>query len=268
MKRASLAFLVCVAATGAFALAGCGGASSTSEPTGPTVPPATAPTTTTVPTTTTTPPRIELSVYFLRDGKIAAARRSVPETQAVATAALQELLAGPNGTDRAAGLSTAIPGGTSFHDLEVTGGVASLSLDGDLSHEAEGEVVYTLTQFSSVRSVALAGQSLTRASFEEVTPAILVESPAPGGTITSPLRVSGTANTFEATFLLKLTDVAGNQAFKQVVTATSGSGTRGTFDVSIPFEASPGPAQLVAYETSAENGQPIHVVVIPVEVAR
>ena len=42
---------------------------------------------------------------------------------------------------------------------------------------------------------------------------------------------------------------------KQIVTATSGSGTRGTFDVRVPFKAPSGSAiELYAYEASAEDG--------------
>ena len=55
--------------------------------------------------------------------------------------------------------------------------------------------------------------------------------------MTAPLRLAGTANTFEATFEYDLLDPAGKVLKHDFVTATSGSGTRGTFDVTIPFEA-------------------------------
>jgi hypothetical protein len=209
-----------------------------------------------------------LEVFFLRDGKVAAARREVPATTAVATAALRALLAGPSAEEGDAGLSSAVSASNAFHDLRVDGGVARASFDGNLSPAAEAQIVYTLTQFSSVDAVALDGRKLTRADFEELTPAILVESPVVGDTISSPVRVRGTANTFEATFLLELRlDAVGRKAFEHVVTATSGSGQRGTFDVTIRFDADGGgPATLVAYEESAEDGRPIHRVEIPVSV--
>jgi hypothetical protein len=151
-----------------------------------------------------------------------------------------------------------------FRDLRVDGGVASVTLPGDLTRAAQAQVVYTLTQFSSVREVDLGGKTVGRGDFEDLTPAILVEEPAPGDAVTSPVRIRGTANTFEATFLVKLV-ISGRTAFQQVVNATSGSGTRGTFDVSVPFKVGTGgPGMLTAYESSAENGQPIHVVQIPV----
>jgi hypothetical protein len=261
------AVVVGIAVAGFMAAADSGGESSTTL-TATTEPTTTAPPTTTTAPTTTATSTIVLRVYFLREGKVATADREVPETTAVATAALTELFAGPSSTDRTAGLSSALAGGTTFHDLKIAGGVANVSIDGDVSTEGQAQIVYTLTQFSTVDSVDLDGRNLARSDFEDVTPAILVESPAPGDTVSSPVRIAGTANTFEATFVVKLTDVAGSEVFQQAVTATSGSGTRGTFDVSIPFEASPGPARLVAYEESAENGQPVHVVTIPVEVSR
>ena len=74
------------------------------------------------------------------------------------------------------------------------------------------------------------GERLTRADFEDYTPAILVESPLPFQDVTSPVRASGTANTFEANFNYELTDTDGRIVDENFVTATSGTGTRGTFE--------------------------------------
>ena len=203
-----------------------------------------------------------LRVYFLRDGKVAPVARAVPVTQAVAAAALRALVAGPTEN----GLSTAIPPGTRAPVPTVADGVATVDFPGGLSHAAVAQIVYTLTQFPTVRSVratrSLDGTKLTRADFEDVTPAILVESPLPGERIESPLRVRGTANTFEATFVLELRNSSDRTLSRETVTATSGSGTRGTFDTTISFGAG-GPAWLVAYEPSAENGKPLRTVRIP-----
>jgi len=47
--------------------------------------------------------------------------------------------------------------------------------------------------------------------------------------------------------------------------ATSGTGTRGTFDVSIPFAlTNPGAGTITVYEASAADGSPINEVAIPV----
>ena len=67
---------------------------------------------------------------------------------------------------------------------------------------------------------------VTRADFEALTPAIFIESPCVGDSVGSPLAVSGTANTFEATFRVELLTTSGSKLAKRTVTATSGSGTR------------------------------------------
>ena len=73
----------------------------------------------------------------------------------------------------------------------------------------------------------------------------------------------GTANTFEATFEYEVLDAAGKVVAKHFVTATSGSGTRGTYDVTIRFDAPAGAGKLVVYELSAADGSRIHQVEIP-----
>jgi germination protein M len=247
--------------------AGCGKSSShraapsvTSSSTTSTT--ATAPTTTSVQVPTTV-----VRVYFLRDGKVAPVARELPQTQAVAFASLEELFAGPSGVDRADGLTTAVPPNTSAGAVTLVNGVALVDIP-QLPRAGLAQVVYTLTQFPTVRGVRT-GRSigdtkpLTRADFEDVTPAILVESPLPHQAVSSPFRVVGTANTFEATFTARLLDAAGRQLVQKVVTATSGSGTRGTYAVTLTFPDSATPRWLEVYEPSAENGQPLHKVRIP-----
>jgi len=82
----------------------------------------------------------------------------------------------------------------------------------------------------------------------------------------SPLHVTGTANTFEAQFVLELHDASGHVLSSQPVHATSGTGTRGTFDATVTFTAT-GPATLVAYERSARDGSPINMVEVAVTLA-
>jgi germination protein M len=244
-------------------VAGCGkhtayqGQTTTAPP-----PPAPPPAVTTTPNQT-----IAVKVYFLRDGKIAAAQRIVPATQAVGRAALDALLEGPTSAERAAGLSNGVSAGTTYRNLAIANGVAGLELTRSLDARGRAQLVYTLTQFPTVRAVRLGAKLLTRADFEEVTPLIFVESPVVGETVTSPLRIRGTANTFEATFQVELR-AGGHRVIKGPVTATSGSGTRGTFDVSLPFKVQRAMAGvLIAYELSAANGRPVHIVRIPVRLA-
>src|SRR5919201_2639768 len=261
MRR--LIFLAVVAALAA----GCGhGARSTL----PVVRSSTsAQTTAAVPTTkqlrTSQVTELLVKVYFLRDGKIAPVARTV-STWAVATAALQQLDSGLTPADVRLGLTDSFRGGVALRT--ISNGVALIDQTEDLSHAALAQVVYTLTQFPTVHGVRTQrmlgdAKPLTRADFEDVTPAILVESPLPGETVTSPLRVSGTANTFEATFDLEIRNSSGVRVAWRFVTASSGSGTRGTYDTTISFPHTGGPLTLVAYEPSAENGKPLHIVRIP-----
>ena len=104
----------------------------------------------------------------------------------------------PSATDRADGLVTAVPANASPGAVTLVNGVAVVDLP-QLSRAGLAQVVYTLTEFPSVRGVRTARsigdtKPLTRADFEDVTPQILVESPLPHASVASPLRVHGTAN--------------------------------------------------------------------------
>ncbi|MGI8862449.1 MAG: Gmad2 immunoglobulin-like domain-containing protein [Gaiellaceae bacterium] len=86
--------------------------------------------------------------------------------------------------------------------------------------------------------------------------------------MTSPLRATGTANTFEANFQYELTDTDGRIIAEDFVTATSGTGTRGTFEFSVPFEVDFGVGSLIVFESSAKDGSRINLVEIPLRMKR
>ena len=244
-------------AAAALLLAGCGGDEEATP---------TDTDTTTVPAETT-----ELRVYWLRDGKVWPALREIDQTTAIAQAALDELLAGPTAEEGAElEFTTAIPEDTEGVVASVEDGVATVELSTDLPDEPLAQVVYTLTQFVTVESVDIQGNTLTRADFEDFTPAVLVESPLSFESVASPLRVTGTANTFEATFNYELADTDGLIVDENFVTATSGTGTRGTFDFTtapftVPFD---GVGSLIVFELSAKDGSRINLVEIPLRMAR
>jgi len=175
------------------------------------------------------------------------------------------LFDGPIGDEQAIELTTALPDGVR-PSVTIEAGSARVSgAPDDLPREALAQVVYTLTQFPTVESVVVGGADYTRAELEDLTPAILVESPLPFEPVTAPLRVTGTANTFEATFEYELTDPDGKIVKRGFTTATSGSGTRGTFDFRIPFEiAQSGLGELIVFERSAADGSRTNLVEIPV----
>jgi hypothetical protein len=218
-------------------------------------------------TTTTTPTLRSLRIYFLKDGKVQPVLRQIGSTIAVASAALAELTDGPRADEsQALGLRTAVPASTLFGDLAVKDGVATFTTSAPLERLALAQVVYTLTQFPTVKAVETGGKRYTRADFETETPQILVESPLPFQAVKSPLKASGTANTFEATFEYDLYDPQARIVKHNFVTATSGNGVRGTFDFSTPFEVEEsGLGKLVVYERSAENGQRVNIVQIPIQ---
>jgi len=250
-------------------LVGCGGEEA-SEGTAPadTTPPTITEPIQTVATVPETTPAI-VTIYFLRDGKVGAASRAVVAGPQIGRAAIMELLEGPGGPEQAAGMRTSIPSGTQLEGLSISKGLAEVELSQPLDTEASAQVVHTLTQFPTVRMVSIEHmQPRSRADLEEFSPSVLVESPTPGEQVSSPLRITGTANTFEATFNVEVVDERGRVLGKRFVTATSGSGTRGTFDAEVPFKANgAGPGKLVVFELSAEDGSRIHEVEIPLQIA-
>jgi hypothetical protein len=214
-----------------------------------------------------------VSVYFLRDGHIAAAHRTVETTKAAAAAALRDLLNGPNSVEASAGLSSAIPAGTRLLSVTLRDGIATVDLtrgfQGDRARLAQ--VVFTATQFPSVSWVRFRldgkdvfGYSLNRAAFPDVTPAILVENPTPGDMVRSPLTVMGSNNTFEGATSFQLLDGGG----RSLAEAYGSGGTMGEwrpFTAHISFDPLASvTGTLVAFDRSARDGSMLDVVRIPV----
>ncbi len=192
-----------------------------------------------------------LELYFLApDGQLVAAARKVEQTRTPGAATLHELMNPETGTTTQVldGLQLTIDNGRA----QVTGA--------RMNGAALAQIVYSLTTFPTVKSV----NGKARADVEAFVPAILVEHPGAHEAVMSPLHVTGTANTFEATFNYRLEDASGKLLAKDFVTATSGTGTRGTFDFSVPFTVdSAQEGTLVVFELSAENGSMIHERRIP-----
>ena len=232
---ALVASLVIVAAT-ATILAACGGGSTGGSTT-------TAPTATTTVTSTQsaaptpseapTPPsasQTTLSLYYLRGEELGVAERRVDATTKPATAALEALLAGPSASEKAAGLTSAVPSGTRLLALSIDGTTARVDLSsrfaaggGSLSMQARvAQVVYTLTRFPTIDAVdfmldgamveTLGGEGLildagqTRADWRAFEPAIFVEQPGVGALLAGTLALQGTASVFEGTFAARLED--------------------------------------------------------------
>jgi hypothetical protein len=232
------------------------------------------------------------AVYLARGEHVAPVRRLVPHTSALARASLVALLHGPTALERRSGYSSAIPPGTALRDLSLAHGLLTVDLSkryqtggGSLSMQLRvAQVVFTATQFPSVRRVAfrldgrpveaIGGEgvvvepSVGRAVFEVVAPPILVEQPLPGDLVRTPLLVRGSANVFEAQFVVDVQTPGGKVIAHRTVTASAGSGTRGRFSVRIPLKGYSDKAVVVAYTRSAKNGDHTGTVRVPVTIGR
>lgn len=222
---------------------------------------------------------VALDVVFLRGGKVATGHRRVAPTQAVARAALEQLFAGPDGTEQSAGFTTVLRPGTRVAGLDIADGTATVTLSPDLGRgdtdatlrQAEAQVVYTLTQFPTVRRVRFgtSGTPLTRDDFRDLTPLVFLESVAPGDTVSSPVTVAGESNTFEGTVRIKVVGADGRILADTFTTATSGSGTWGTFSAKVPFDRGANTTgKVVVFWDSPKDGSAQDVTEVPVTFSR
>ena len=191
------------------------------------------------------PKTTSITVFRLHGGLLHAERAEVPTEPSTPAAALDAL-----------GLH--LP-------LTVESGNARIGAE-KLAPGRVAEVVYTLTRFSAVHSVDIAGRhGLTRADVARFVPIILVESPADGQRVPADFVVSGTASVFEATLVVELRH-GSDVLVRRTVTASEGAPGRGTFATML-HAPSAGAATVVAYAPSAADGTPQHVQRIPVTVS-
>ena len=231
----------------------------------------------------------ELEVWFTEGEGLYRTHATVQATPRLGTAALEILLRGP----QEPGIETAIPAGTRLLGLSIDEGVAHVNLSsefesggGSLSMTVRlAQVVYTLTQFSTVEGVrfeldgrpvdVFSGEGIvldhpvSRADYEQLMPVIVVESPKRGERVSSPATVFGNANVFEANVTVVILDAAGNELARTFTTATCGTGCRGDYSVAVPFEVDEAQAGtiLVQDDDAAGTGTPPHQVRIPVVLA-
>jgi hypothetical protein len=184
-----------------------------------------------------------VTVFRVDGGLLRPSVEHVPRTAAVATAALGAL-----------GLAA---------EVAIADGTATVALD-DATQDQAAEIVYTLTQFATVKRVDVGGrEGLTRDDFPSYVPPIFVESPAAGAEVPRTFHVSGTASVFEATLVVQLVR-DGKVILKQSVTASEGAPGRGTFDTTV--HATPGDVTVAAFSPSAADGTAQHEVDVPVTV--
>ena len=138
------------------------------------------------------------------------------------------------------------------------------------------EVVFTLTQFDDVHqvTVTLEGKpvegavNLKPADVEVVIPRILVESPVPGESVTSPLKVSGTANVFEGTVSYSVNAPDSAELDDGFTTAMGQEwGHRGNFTSTSTYTTQQhGLGRVVLWEVSMKDGSHMNIYEVSVNI--
>jgi hypothetical protein len=231
---------------------------------------------------------LDVKVYFVRGERLAIAHRQVPGP-AILRGALTQLLEGPTAAERAAGYATTIPDGTSLLDLHLAGGLATVDLSdeyddggGSLMMMARvAQVVFTATQFDNSDQVVfwmdgeridyLGGEGIdltdpqSRSSTQRsLTGGILIDTPDPGATVTSPFTVTGEGDVFEGDFPIVIrrngVDVAG-----PFIVFAGAWGNWADFETTITLDLTPGPIELVTWDQTGcgppECPEPTEIVV-------
>jgi hypothetical protein len=228
---------------------------------------------------------------FVDNAGLVPVLRDVSKTKAVGSAAMAELLEGPNPDELGArpAMYTAIPDGTRFLGLTIDNGVATVNLSKEFDAgggsaqvvQRLAQVVYTLSQFPTVTRVSFQidgvpkpvfrGDGTTfdapvgRDDYTDQLPGIFVDRPAWRGVLGNPARLVGLANVFEATFRAEIVDGAGRTIASSPVTATCGTGCWGAFDVTIRYHVgTAGWGTLRVFEPSARDGTPTKTTEYPV----
>lgn len=264
-------------------------------------PSTTAPSTTPSPdpASTVPTPDLAISAWFLIDeagqeGRpgpfLVPVSRGTSETSATAAAALNALIAGPTRDELSAAppLSSMIPPSSSLNDVTVEGGTATVDVDAafglaDPSAAAAvrvAQVVFTLTQFPTIDEVRfledgapvdvqtsqgeLVGRPVNRADYRDFQAIVSADSPAYGGPGANPLRVTGEAAVFEATFAYALTDDDG-LILAEGHAMTAEGNTWAPFDFTIEYVVDePQLGALILWVDSAKDGSPVNVREYPV----
>ncbi|MEU8185257.1 Gmad2 immunoglobulin-like domain-containing protein [Micromonospora sp. NPDC049044] len=214
---------------------------------------------------------VTIELWYVRAGLLVPTRRTRPATVATSRLALNELADGPTAAEAATGMSTLLPAGVEV--TRIADGVATLRVppggDAVTRRLREAQVVWTLTQFPSVRQVRLDGAApVDRTAYADLLPPIVVVGPIPGERVSAPLVVTGTADVFEATVSVRVLDAAGRELAAGFGTASCGSGCRGGYRVVVGWHTAREQRGTVeVYEVSAHDGTRINTMAVPVLLA-
>jgi spore germination protein GerM len=216
--------------------------------------------------------------------------RQVDRTVAVARAAMEQLLAGPTTAERQSvpSISTAMPSGVKLLGLTINGDIATVDLSSEFeasdnsaaAAQRAAQVVFTLSRFDSIAEMLFRqegkpvsiqigdGSMVSRPvgiwDYLEFAAAITVESPVYGGPGGNPLRVTGFAAVFEATFQYALTDANGLIIEEGIAMTNNGTGWGG-FDFTVDYEVDRRQTgALIVWAHSAKDGSRIDIREYPV----
>ncbi len=104
-----------------------------------------------------------------------------------------------------------------------------------------------------------ASESATTVETVVEEPPIVVESPRDGETVSSPVRLRGTASVFEAALVVRILGDEGETLAEVPLTALTGAPERGEFSGLIPFETDEAQeGTLEVFSPSAEDGSEQH----------
>jgi hypothetical protein len=202
-----------------------------------------------VPATTDPPGTTRFNVYWLRDCPSADTATAVGDCRIavgttrtttdtdILTAALVALGDGPDATEQMAGFTSNIRPIVDLAGVTVEDGVAVVDYNRYFETAATrpqvAQVVYTLTQFPTITSVrflidgapngATGTRPTSRADVLELTPSVLVESPAPAGVVSSSFAVAGTLQAADVTFTTEVVTVDGATLVEVAGAAVAGA---------------------------------------------
>jgi hypothetical protein len=215
-----------------------------------------------------------VDLYFVRGATLAAARRQIAASDTdIHVATIRALLSGPSKSEIAAGLSSPFAQNTYVRDLSIGDGVALVQSNPALFEPGSqalmqariAAIVFTLTQFPSVQRVefqigqnpiaSFAGIRLSRpigrGDVLMTLPTLLVNSPAFGDSIHSPLTVDALAGGSGA-YSIQLFDASGKQVLNAIGTMVAGTSFRDSYPFTLVM---PGMGEIKVITTTV-SGSP------------
>lgn len=229
---------------------------------------------------------LTIQVWFQRNGKLFATTRTRPVTQDTSHLALTELSAGPSTVESAAGVGSGVAKETSFDIKGIApDGTETVSFPasfyaGSAGDEAglrmrQAQVVYTLTQFRSVKwvrflsdGVPTIGGPFGRAEMADLLAAIVVYGPVIGQRVTSPITVTGIADVHESTVSVRVLNKDGKELGTKFTTASCSNRCHGGYSMTVSYRScasETGPGRVEVYESSPADGSRLNVVGISVQ---